>query len=455
MSALAERRDLTTGEVWKKLLIFFLPIAAGTCIQQLYNAVDGMVVGRFVGTAALAAVGGSAAQVINLLIGFFVALTTGSSVLIAQIFGAGRYEDIKKASGTAVTMCLVMGLALTVFGLLASPAILRLLRTPADTLADAVRYLRIYFLGVPFILVLNMESNMLRSVGDSVSPFLFMVAGCVCNILLDFVFVVLFRWGITGVAVATVVSQVLNMALLSAKLFRPGGEYGLTLSDLGLRRQYIGGMLQIGVPAGLQASMFSVSNMVIQVGVNSLGTLVVASWAMTSKVDGLYWAVSNALGAAITSFVGQNIGAGNYGRVKQCIRQGMLLSVGITVFLSSLLMLLGKPLLHILTTDADVISTTYTMMGYFVPYYFTWTLIEVLSAVLRGAGDAVRPVIIIGLGICLFRIVWIVTVFAAFHTVLVLSLSYVTSWVITGVALFLYYRRGTWLERAKNRITQN
>ena len=143
MGTLAERRDLTTGEVWKKLLIFFLPIAAGTCIQQLYNAVDGMVVGRFVGTSALAAVGGSAAQVINLLIGFFVAMTTGSSVLIAQIFGAGRYEDIKKASGTAVTMCLVMGMALTVFGLLASPAILRLLRTPADTLADSVRYLRI------------------------------------------------------------------------------------------------------------------------------------------------------------------------------------------------------------------------------------------------------------------------------------------------------------------------
>ena len=169
-------------------------------------------------------------------------------------------------------------------------------------------------------------------------------------------------------------------------------------------------------------------------------------------MDGLYWAVSHALGAAITSFVGQNIGAGTYERVKQCIRQGMLLSVGITVFLSSLLMLLGKPLLHILTTDTDVISTTYTMMGYFVPYYFTWTLIEVLSAVLRGAGDAVRPVIIIGLGICLFRIVWIVTVFAAFRTVLVLSLSYVTSWVITGIALFVYYRRGTWLERAKNRI---
>ena len=455
MVSLSERRDLTTGAVWKKLLVFFLPIAAGTCIQQLYNAVDGMVVGRFVGTTALAAVGGSAAQIINLLIGFFVSVTTGASVLIAQIFGAGRNEDIKRASGSAVMMCLLMGLALAVFGIAASSAMLVLLKTPQDTLADSVLYLRIYFLGVPFILILNMESNMLRSVGDSVSPFIFMVAGCVCNIILDVVFVVFFHWGIAGVAIATVVSQILNMVLLSVKLFRPGGEYGLEFSDLRLKKQFISGMLRIGIPAGCQASMFSISNMVIQIGVNSLGTIVVASWAMTSKVDGLYWAVSNALGAAITSFVGQNIGAGNYDRVKQCIRQGMILSLGITVFLSSLIMLLGRPLLKILTTDNDVISTTYTLMTYFVPYYFTWTLVEVISAVLRGAGDAIKPVIIIGIGICLFRIIWILTVFAVFHTVLVLSLSYVSSWVVTGIALYLYYRKGTWLEKAKYRITSH
>ncbi len=446
------RRDLTTGAVWKKLLIFFLPIAAGTCIQQLYNAVDGMIVGRFVGTAALAAVGGSAAQIINLLIGFFISVTTGASVLIAQIYGAGRKDDVNRASGSAITLCILMGLALTAFGLAASPWLLRLLQTPDDTLAGSVLYLRIYFIGVPSILVLNMESNMLRAVGDSFSPFLYMVAGCICNIVLDVLFVVAFHWGIAGVAVATVLSQVLNMALLSIKLFSRKGEYAMSMRDLGMKRQYISGMLKIGIPAGFQASMFSLSNMVIQIGVNTLGTVVVASWAMTSKVDGIYWAVSHALGAAITSFIGQNIGAGDFDRVKQCVRQGMILSTGITVFLSTLLMLLGRPFLRILTPDPQVIDMTYTMMRYFVPYYFTWTLIEVISAVLRGAGDAVRPVIIIGLGICLFRIIWIATVFTAYHTVLVLCLSYVTSWVITGVTLLLYFRRGTWLENVKKRI---
>ncbi|MBR3391113.1 MAG: MATE family efflux transporter, partial [Firmicutes bacterium] len=171
------RKDLTRGVVWKRLLVFFLPIAAGTCIQQLYNAVDGLIVGRFVGTVALAAVGGSSAQIINLLIGFFVAITSGASVVIAQVYGSGRERDVQVAAGNAIAVFALVGTVLTVLGLLASPAMLRLLRTPEDTMEAAVLYLRIYFIGVPFVLVLNMESNMLRAVGDSVSPFVYMVVG--------------------------------------------------------------------------------------------------------------------------------------------------------------------------------------------------------------------------------------------------------------------------------------
>ena len=206
-------------------------------------------------------------------------------------------------------------------------------------------------------------------------------------------------------------------------------------------------MLRLGIPAGLQSSMYAVSNMIIQVAINSLGTVVVASWAMTSKTDGIFWAVSNALGAAITSFVGQNLGAGRHDRVKLCVRQGMILSAVITVTLSGLILLLGRPLLHILTKDQAVIDTTYLMMTYFVPYYIAWVAVEVLSAVLRGSGDAVRPVIIVGLGICLLRIVWICTLFAALHTLFVLCLCYPVSWVVTGVVLYLYFRSGGWKNR--------
>ena len=443
-----DRKDLTQGVVWKKLLVFFLPIAAGTCIQQLYNAVDGLIVGRYVGTIALAAVGGSSAQIINLLIGFFVATTAGASVVIAQVYGAGRDEDVRLAAGNALAVFALLGLVLMAFGLLATPAMLRLLRTPEDTMEASVLYLRIYFLGVPFVLVLNMESNMLRSVGDSFSPFLYMVAGCISNIVLDAVFVLVFHWGVAGVAIATVLAQVLNMGLLTWKLLRTKESYRLSLKELKLKGVYLQNMLRLGIPSGLQSSMYAVSNMIIQVGVNSLGTIVVASWAMSGKTDGIFWAVSNALGAAITSFIGQNLGAGRQDRVKLCVKQGLILSFSITVTLSVLIMLLGKPMLRILTEDQAVIDTTYQIMTYFVPYYFTWTLIEVLSAVLRGAGDAVRPVVIIGLGICLLRIVWILTLFQWVHTLMVLSLCYVVSWVVTSIAMTVYYRHGRWMQRS-------
>ncbi len=442
-----ERNDLTSGTVWKKLVIFFLPIAAGTIIQQLYNAADGLIVGRYVGTKALAAVGGSSAQIINVLVGFFVAMTAGASVVIGQIYGAGRKQDLNRAIGNAVTAMAIAGLILTAVGLIASPGLLRLLNTPDDTLDGAVLYLRIYFLGVPFVMILNMESSILRALGDSFHPFLYMVIGCVMNIALDALFVIAFGWGIAGVAVATVLAQVVNTALLTRQLIRGTEEYRLTLGNLKLKGVYLINMLRLGVPAGLQSSMYSVSNTIIQVAVNSLGTVVVASWAMSGKTDGLYWAVSNAMGAAITSFIAQNHGAGRSDRVKQCVRQGLIMAFVVTIVVSAGLMLTAIPLLRVLTPDEEVVQTTYTIMSYFVPFYFTWVLVEVLSAVLRGVGDAVRPVVIIGTGICLFRIIWILTVFAHFGTLLSLCLSYTVSWTITSIALVIYYRKGGWMNR--------
>ena len=449
MEKRVSKKDLTTGVVWKRLLVFFLPIAAGTCIQQLYNAVDGMIVGKFVGTVALAAVGGSSAQIINLLIGFFVAITTGASVVIAQIYGAGRTRDVQSATGNAVAVFAILGLVLMGIGLAAAPAMLTLLKTPAETMPGSVLYLRIYFLGVPFILILNMESNMLRAVGDSVSPFLFMVAGCVTNIILDVLFVLFFHWGIAGVALATVAAQAINMGLLTRKLMTTQEGYALSLRELKLNGIYLSNMLKMGIPAGLQSSMYGVSNMIIQIGVNTLGTVVVASWAMSSKTDGIFWAVSNALGAAITSFVGQNLGAGRTDRAKDCVKQGLILAMIITVFLSGGILLIAKPLLRILTDDPAVVSTTYEILTFFVPFYFIWTVIEVITAVLRGAGDAVNPVIIIGLGICLFRIVWILTVFAWFGTLPALCWCYVASWTVTSTALIIYYRHGGWIRRRR------
>ena len=444
-----ERNDLTTGSVWKKLLLYFVPIAAGTIIQQLYNAVDGLIVGRFVGTGALAAVGGSSAQIINVLVGFFVAMTAGASVVIGQIFGAGRKEELNQAVGNAVAALTLLGVLLGVFGFAAAPWLLQVLQTPAETIGGAALYLRIYFLGVPFVMILNMESSILRALGNSFHPFLFMMAGCLLNILLDLVFVLLCGWGIAGVAAATVAAQLLNAALLTARLMRGEKACRLQLRNLRLKGVYLVNMMRLGVPSGLQSSMYSVSNMIIQVAVNSLGTLVVASWAMSGKTDGLYWAVSNAMGAAITGFIAQNRGAGRMDRVRQCVRQGMIMAFAVTAGISAFLMLFGIPMLRILTPDEAVVQTTYEIMTYFVPFYVTWVPVEVLSAVLRGAGDAVYPVVIIGIGICLFRVIWILTVFARFGTLFSLCVSYVISWVITGIALAVYYRKGGWMTRRR------
>ena len=212
---------------------------------------------------------------------------------------------------------------------------------------------------------------------------------------------------------------------------------------------YLANMLRLGIPAGLQSSMYSLSNMTIQVAVNSLGTVVVASWAMSGKTDGFFWAISNAMGAAITSFIAQNYGAGRTDRVRQCVKQGLIMHFTVTIVVSAALMITAIPVLRLLTPDEAVVETTYRVMSYFVPFYFTWVLVEVLSAVLRGAGDVVYPVVIIGIGICLFRVIWILTVFAHFGTLLSLCLSYTASWTLTSIALVIYYRKGGWMNRRR------
>ena len=303
---IAASRDLTQGPIWKKLILFFLPIAASTWFQQLYNAVDAIIVGRFVGTEALAAVGGSAATLTNLVIGFFTALTGGASVIIAQLYGGKKEEQLRRATGTAVLLCFLIGLVLTGICLIFVPTFLVWLKTPADTLADATDYLRIYFSCSSVVLVLNIESGILRAVGDSRRPFLFMFAACILNIVLDYVFVVYLHWNVKGVAYATVLSQVLNFLLLTASLLRTREAYGLRWKELRLDGGLIRRMMRIGVPASLEASMYNVSNMVLQVAVNSLSTVVVASWSLSTKIDGFYWATSNAAGMAVINFVGQN-----------------------------------------------------------------------------------------------------------------------------------------------------
>ena len=442
-----KKNDLTEGIVWKQLLLYFLPIVTGTFIQQLYNAVDGLVVGRYVGTGALAAVGGSSAMIITLLVDFFVSMTGGAAVIIGQVYGAGEERLLKRILGNAITIMTVIGFALMAFGLAASPALLSLLQTPREITMESLIYLRIYFLGVPVIMALNMESAALRALGDSMSPFIYMIAACLLNIGLDLLFVIAFHRGVAGVAVATVLAQVLNCVLLTVRLATTKEAYRIGLKDFRLVGSHTGKMMKVGLPVGLQSSMYNVSNTIIQVAVNSLGTVVVASWAMSSKVDGFFWAFTNAMGVAVTNFIAQNYGAGKTDRMKTCAKQGLLMDFVGTVLIGGPLLLFGKALLRLLTPDPGVVTKTYQIMTAFIPFYPLWVVIEILSAVLRGIGDAVKPVVIVGLGVCLFRIVWLFAAFYRVPTLFILCLSYPLSWGLTAVALVIYYRRNPYIRR--------
>lgn len=444
-----DRNDLTQGVIWKKLIIFFLPIAAGTLFQQLYNAVDAIIVGKFVGTEALAAVGGSPATFIGLLLGFFIALTSGAGVVIAQRCGARDSDMVSKEIHTSVTFCLLMGAILGILVFAFAPQVLTLLKTPADTLHDAVLYTRIYFSGSIFMLLFNMGSGILRALGDSRRPFFYLVVSCLSNIVLDLLFVLVLGWGVAGVAWATVIAQGISSVLILINL--AGNDfYPLRFRRLGLDRPALREMLRIGVPAGLQSSMYGVSNLILQVGVNTLGTVVVASWSMCGKIDGVFWAVSTAFGTAIMNFVAQNYGAGQTDRIRACTKTGFRLAFLSTILLSSGIMLVARPVLKLFTDDPAVMDTTWTILTYFVPTYVLWTVIEIFSAVLRGVGDVLKPFIILALGVCLLRIIWVLTVFQQMHTLFIISISYPISWAVTDVAMLLYYYKGSIFKRKRS-----
>ena len=441
------RSELTEGPIIKKLVVFFLPIAAGTLFQQLYNAVDAFVVGKFVGTQALAAVGGSPALLSNLIIGFCVALTGGAAVVIAQLYGAQEYDRVSTAMGVSYKLCVMIGLGMGALVCLFSPQLLTILKTPEDTFDQALLYQRIYFLGAVFLLLFNMGSGILRSIGDSRFPFLCLFVGCGLNIILDIVFVILFSWGVAGVAVATVISQAVSACLVTIKLLTLKGPFRLCFRG-GMDKPLLKRMLRIGIPSGVQSSMYGISNLLLQVGVNTLGTVVVASWAMSGKVDGAFWAINSAFGTALTTFVGQNYGAGKLERVRECAKKSLLLMGGITITVSSLLLLIATPLLHLLTNDQAVIDTTWYIILLFIPFYIIWVPIEVFSGVLRGVGDVLTPSLILAGGICGFRIVWLFTAFRFSPVLLTLCICYPLSWIVTDIAIYLYFRRSPVMTRA-------
>lgn len=449
MLRLGQTGDITQGVIWKQLLAFFFPLWFGTFFQQLYNTVDTVVVGRFVGKTALAAVG-STGVIVNLTVGLFTGLAAGAVVVIAQRYGARMGDEVHKSVHTAMLLSILMGAFFMVVGFLITPWALRALNTTEDALPGAILYLRVYFLGMIPNLVYNMGTAVLRAVGDSRRPLYFLMAASLCNIVLDLLLVVGFHLGVLGVAIATVISQILSAVLVVLSLIRAEGTpFQLFPRSLTIHPQPLRAILQVGVPTALQSVMYSSSNLFIQAAINSFGTDAVAAWTAYGKMDVVFWMTITAMSQSVTTFAGQNYGAGKYDRLKKGVKVSVVMSAIITLSISAIMVLFARPILTIFTPDHDVLEIGVAMVHFLAPSYITYILIELLSGAIRGAGKSLVPTLITVFGVCGLRLLWLFTVVPAHHTIEMVEASYPITWAVTSLALLIYYRFGKWLEPPK------
>lgn len=435
----AKENRITEGSIFGQLLLFFFPILFGTFFQQLYNTADAMVVGRFVGKQALAAVGGSTSTLINLLVGFFVGLSSGATVVISQFYGARKADKVHWAVHTSIAFSVIGGIIFMIVGLVGSPWALEAMKTPEDVMGHAVVYIRIYFLGIIVNLVYNMGAGILRAVGDSRRPLYFLIASCFTNIILDVLLVAVLRMGVAGAALATITSQLLSAILVVRALMKTDDMYKLEWKKVRIDQRMLQRIVRIGIPAGMQSVMYNISNVIIQAGVNTLGTDNVTAWATYGKVDGLYWMMINALGISATTFVGQNFGAGRLDRVRKGAGACMVIGVVLTASVGAVLYNGGHLLVELFTTDRQVQAISMDLLHFMVPTFITYIAIEILSGTLRGVGDAWMPLVITGIGVCAVRVLWIMFVLPHYHTIIGAAFCYPLTWSLTTVAFVIYY----------------
>lgn len=441
-----DRNGITSGVIWKQLLFFFFPILIGTFFQQLYNTTDAIIVGNYVGKEALAAVGATG-HLINLLVGFFVGLSSGATVIISQYFGAKDDVNVSKAVHTSIALSVVSGIVMMFVGIGIAPAALKMIGVPSDIFADSLLYTRIYFLGIIASLLYNMGAGILRAIGDSKRPLYFLILSCFINIVLDIIFVVFLDLAVLGVSLATVLSQIFSAALVMAALLKTKESYRVVLKETRFTYDILFKIVEIGIPAGIQSVLYSVSNLIIQANINVFGTDTIAAWSAFGKIDGLFWMIMGAIGVSITTFVGQNFGAQKYSRVRKSVRVCLVMAMGAAISISILLHLFGGFFFGLFTKDAIVIERGIELMSYMAPYYFTFVCVEVLSGAIRGTGDSIKPMIITSLGICGLRFAWILLVVPMFNTIKSVAFCYPVSWSVTSIIFIIYYLRGNWMKR--------
>lgn len=441
-----KHKNLTEGPIWKGILLFAIPLILGNLLQQLYNTADMVIVGRFVDSNALAAVG-SSGSFIMLLISFSMGTSTGAGVVIAQYYGANHKESVQHAVHTTLALGVILGIIMSIVGVVISPTILKWMGTPEIVMPGADLYLRIYFIGLLPNVLYNMAAGVLNAVGNSKRSLLYLAISSVTNIVLDLVFVAGLKMGVAGVAIATDLSQVISCVLIIRYLMKTEDIYRVYLKRIKCHWQMAKRIIGIGLPTGFQNMVISLSNVMIQAGINSFGEYAMAGTAAYMKVDGFNILPVTSLSLAATTFTGQNIGAGKLERVKK----GLWVTLGMvmlyTLTSSFLIRTFANPILRIFTDDAAVLEYGVLQAQYLCPLYFMIGIMHQLAGTIRGAGKSIPPMVIMLLSLCVFRVLWVKLAVPHFETIESVFVAYPISWTIGSIMMGMYVWKGKWLKK--------
>ena len=442
-----QRGLMTSGVIWKELLLFSIPLLLGNLFQLLYNTVDSIVVGNFVGHQALAAVGAST-PLINMLIGFFMGVAAGAGVLVSRFFGARKLEELHIAVHTFVAFTFLFGVLMMVAGITLTPLFLQWMGTPADIMDMAVLYLRIYFLGIIPTMLYNSGAGILQAVGDSRRPLCFLTIASVLNIILDLVFVIQLNMGVAGVAWATLIAQTISCILVAVTLLRSKESYQIIPKKIRIDKPMLMQIVRLGIPSGLQQMIVSFSNVLVMSYVNRFGSAAIAGFSSANKFDNFLGLPVNSFMLAITTFVGQNMGAKQIERVKKGINTCMFMGIGIVIAIGIPAYLFSDLCIRMFSQEADVIYYGSWMMRTLVPFYSILNIAQVLTGAVRGTGNTTVPMLINVFYYCIIRQVFLAVAMMFANSIVVVFWSYPLTWTLSAVTLFIYYKRGSWLKHS-------
>ena len=435
---------MTEGSIFQKILFFSIPLILGNLLQQLYNTADSVMVGNFVGSNALAAVGASSSM-IYLLIAFSQGAAVGAGVIVAQYLGARNKKSVSDAVHTSLVIAGILVIVLTIAGIVLSRQLLEWMRTPEEVMEQAVTYVRLYSAGMFFGIVYNMAAGILNAAGNSKRSLLYLAVASLTNIVLDILFIAIMDMGVAGAAIATDISQAVSCILSVSFLMRVKDSYQVSLKKLKIHRRIAGSMIRVGLPTGIQNMVISLSNVLVQTSVNGFGAAAMAGYTAYLKIDGFNILPVMSFSMAVTTFAGQNYGAGNYDRVKKGMYVTLAMGFVYTVLTGALLLTFDDQIMGMFSRDAEVITCGKLAMKYFCPFYFILSILHGLSGALRGVGKSIPPMVVLLLSLCVFRIFWIWLVLPHFSTIEGVYLLYPVSWALGAVMIIIYACTAKWL----------